>query len=151
VRGSVFRAALQAHTTCAIPHQMADPAPCERRDPVRGSAFRAALQAHTTRATSDQMADTAPCVAVAGREARCGPATGLPSARCVRREPVRGSALRAALQARTTHETSHQMADTAPCLAAGGREARCWPATGLPSARCVRCDPVRGSAFRAAL
>ena len=86
-----------------------------------------------------------------GREARCGPATDLPSARCERRDPVRGSAFRAALQARTTHATSHRTADTARCAAAAGREARCGPATAVPSVPGERRDPVRGSAFRAAL
>jgi hypothetical protein len=124
---------------------------CERREPVRGSVFRAAQQARTGHATSHRTAEPAPCVAAVGREARCRSATGLPSARCVRREPVRGSAFRAALQARTMRATSHRTADPAPCAAAAGREARCWSATGLPSARCERREPVRGSVFRAEL
>ena len=184
VRGSVFRAVHQARTTHATSHQMADTAPCERREPARGPVLRAALHARTARATSHRTADAARCVAAIGREARCGPATGLPAARCVRRDPVPGSVFRAALQARTARATSHQMADPAPCerrdpvrgsafraalqarttcatshrtadaarcVAAAGREARCGPATGLPSARCERRDPVRGSVFRAAL
>jgi hypothetical protein len=146
VRGSASRAAQQARTTHGTSHQMADPAPCERHEPVRGSTLRAALQARTTCATSHQTADTARCVAAAGLEARRGPATALPSAPCVRREPVRGSVFRAALHARTRHATSHGTADTAPCVAAAGREARCGPATGLP-VRTVR--PSRaGARFR---
>ncbi|RPE82996.1 hypothetical protein EDF28_1532 [Curtobacterium sp. PhB137] len=133
-------------------------APCARSGPVRGCALRAALQARTRRATSHRAADPAPCwrgrvsagVSV-GREARCGPATGLPPAPCVRRGPVRGCALRAALQARTRRATSHRAADPAPCVVAAGREARCGPTSGLPSARCVRCGPVRRCALRAAL
>ncbi len=126
-------------------------APCARRGPVGRCALRAALQARTRRATSHRAADPAPFVVAVGWEARYGPATGLPSAPCVRRGPVQGCALRAALQACTRRATSHQAADPALCVVAVGREARCGPATGPPSAPCVRRGPVQGCALRAAL
>ncbi len=158
VRASRARAGLRAPCGAASAHQACNLAPRGGPGTVRGGRRtggtvrgRHGPPVRTVRATSHRAADPAPCAVAAGREARCGPASGLPSARCVRRGPVRGSVFRAALQARTRRATSHRAADPAPCVVAAGREARCRPATGLPSARCVRFGPVRRCALRAAL
>ncbi len=125
-------------------------APCGPRDPVPGShrasrPHRADLaipcpvprtvqrsrhpprdQPRVTRRTPHRAQPPAP---TAGREARGRLAPRLPSAPCGPRDPVPGSAHRAAQQTRTTRPTPHHPTNPAPCSAPGAdrRTGGPWP------------------------
>ncbi|MDQ0538631.1 hypothetical protein QF011_001172 [Curtobacterium flaccumfaciens] len=119
----------RAVTPCAVARcvRRCKRAPSRQRCTTRRTAHRAPCTVHGTRPD-------------AGREARCQPATRLPAAPCARRRPVRGSPLRAALQARTQPSTLHQVTHRAPCsghatagTAPPARQRRAATASSAPS------------------